>query len=482
MIESIRAGAVTPKLGIGILTYNRVGKLRQAIDAVRQLTSSPFELVIADDGSVDGTAEYLANSGIARITGRNMGVCWNKNRLLYYMTNVLACDVVLLLEDDCYPTEYGWERAWAEAVGLHGHMNYAGGWFKDFFIGGSGTPDDPFISKMISGQCVGYSRKAIQQVGFFDTRFRGYEIGHVEHSWRMARAGYGGYMDPEDYENPRYLLLSSEIRVDGDIKNSSRDEAAVARNQALFAETRRQGIHRWAWRTDEEMHQLLAEIDTAIANGDAVDTGLVPPELQIGPPHLFGDEERLLRESISKYGRRYLEFGMGGSTLLAAAAGSSIVAVDSDIKWVQRVRSHPAVSPAVRGGRALLLHADIGPLREWGFPADQSRIASWPDYVRMPWEAWDTLGERPTLIFVDGKFRVACCLSVVVALAAWRSVGKSPRVMLHDFDGARDFYLPVLDFLEIEAVENSLHLLRIREDASPVRALAAMLKSLFDPR
>jgi hypothetical protein len=54
--------------------------------------------------------------------------------------------------------------------------------------------------------------------------------------------------------------------------------------------------------------------------------------------------------------------------------------------------------------------------------------------------------------------------------------------MLHDFDGARDFYRPVLDFLEIETVENSLHLLRVREDASPVGALAAMLKSLSDPR
>jgi glycosyltransferase involved in cell wall biosynthesis len=482
--DIIRATGATPTLGIGILTYNRVDKLKRAVDEVRRRTSSPFCLVVADDGSSDETAQWLEADGVTRIRGRNMGVCWNKNRLLYFMTNVLACDVVLLLEDDCYPEEDGWERPWIEAVRLHGHINLAGGWFDQFFQGGAGTPEDPVRCKLISGQCVGYSRKAIQQVGYFDTRFRGYGIGHVEHSWRMARAGHGGYMDPRDDENPIYLLLGSRIRVDGEHAHSGRDENALARNQSLFAQIRRDGVHRWAWRTDDEMRQFVEEMEDGSTTLSA-NFGQMPKtaDAEIGPPHLFDGEEKLLAESIARYGHRYMEFGVGGSTLLAAkAAGGAIVAVDSNIRWINKVRAEPAVAAAIRAGRASLLHADIGPLGEWGFPADESRLASWPDYIRLPWTEWEMRRERPGLIFVDGRFRLACCLSVVVALGPWRAVGEIPHVLLHDFNAARPFYQPVLDFFEVEAVEGTLHLLRMRRDASPIAALATMLGSLSDPR
>ena len=471
-----------PTLGIGMLTYNRIGKLRETINAVTQRTMSPYTLVVADDGSSDGTREYLAGGDIAHVTGRNMGVCWNKNRLLYLMTSVLSCDVILLLEDDCYPIEDGWERPWVEAVGLHGHINYAGGWFDYFFRGGTGTPADPVQCKLITGQCVGYGRQAIQQVGYFDTRFRGYGIGHVEHSWRMVQAGYGGRIDPDDFENPTYFLLDSTLKIDGEIAHSTRDDNAIARNQALFAQTRQEDIHRAAWRTDEERRQFLDEMNAATITRDGSDVGTAAPEFEIGPPHMFGDEERLFRETLAAHGQRYLEFGMGGSTLLAAKADSQVVAVDSNTRWVQRVRAHPAMDNAIRAGRATLLHADIGPLREWGFPADRSQIAAWPEYIRLPWVAWEARKERPSLIFVDGRFRVACCLSAVVALAPWRAAGETPRVMLHDFDAARTFYKPVLDFFEIEAIENTLHLLRIRADASPIAAMTAMLSALSDPR
>src|SRR5208283_3092283 len=207
-------------LGIGILTYNRRDKLRRAIEEVRRRTSQPFHLVVADDGSSDGTTDFLKADGVPRIVGRNMGVCWNKNRLLYFLSNILNCEAILLLEDDCYPTEQGWERPWVDAVRRHGHINLAGGWFDHLFLGGNGAPDDPVRCKAISGQCVGYARIAVQQVGYFDTRFRGYGIGHVEHSWRMARMGHGGSVDSDSGDEATYLLINSAIRVDGEHSES----------------------------------------------------------------------------------------------------------------------------------------------------------------------------------------------------------------------------------------------------------------------
>jgi GT2 family glycosyltransferase len=479
-------GGGMPSLGIGILTYNRVERLKRALEEVRRRTTSPFHLVVADDGSSDGTRRFLEDDGVTRIGGRNMGVCWNKNRLLYFMANVLSCDALLLVEDDCYPEEDGWERPWVEAVRLHGHVNLAGGWFSQYFQDGAGTAEDPVRCKLITGQCVGYSRKAIQQVGYFDTRFRGYGVGHVEHSWRMVRAGFGGCMDPADRQNPTYFLLSSRIRVDGEHADSGRDETALTRNEALFAQTRQEGIHRWAWRSDDEMRQFVDEMDAAseTLTGDfgQVPQGPATPA-DIGPPHLFEGEESLFGEALERYGQRYMEFGMGGSTLLAArCAQREIVAIDSDLRWVRKVMEQPAVAAAIRAGRASLLHADLGPLGEWGFPSDESRIAKWPDYIRLAWMEWEAKQQRPGLVFVDGRFRLACCLSVLAALGSWRAVGESPRVLLHDFNGARPFYQTVMDFFDDEEVVGTLHLLRPRPDASPLGALAAMLGALADPR
>jgi hypothetical protein len=251
-----------PPLGIGIPTYNRASMLKRTIDAVRQHTFTPFNLVVADDGSSDETeALLMAEENVSRIRGRNMGACWNKNRLLFFLTNVLMCHTVLLLEDDCCPTEGGWELDWMYAVRRYGHVNFAGNWFDRYFLGGSGLPHDPIKSKVISGQCVGFSRLAVQRIGYFDTRYRGYGIGHVEHSWRMAQGGFGGQVDPDDPEHPTYFLLRSQISVENDPSN--RDDVSIARNQTLFCETRREGTHRWAWRSDDEMRQFLGEIDQA---------------------------------------------------------------------------------------------------------------------------------------------------------------------------------------------------------------------------
>jgi hypothetical protein len=190
----------------------------------------------------------------------------------------------------------------------------------------------------------------------------------------------------------------------------------------------------------------------------------------------------LLIDAISRFGHRYLEFGMGGATILAAQAGRDVVAVNSSAALVKRVGEHPDVADSIKGGRVSLLHADIGPVAEWGFPADQCRAGAWPDYIRLPWTEWERRGERPDLIFVDGRFRLACCLSAIAALAGSLSPDDMPRVLLQDFDVTRPYYQPVLDFFEPETTEGSLYLLRLRRGYSQLGAFVQMLSAMSDPR
>jgi glycosyltransferase involved in cell wall biosynthesis len=48
-----------PTVSIILPTYNRLPLLREAVESVRAQTFGDWELVVADDGSTDGTAEYL---------------------------------------------------------------------------------------------------------------------------------------------------------------------------------------------------------------------------------------------------------------------------------------------------------------------------------------------------------------------------------------------------------------------------------------
>jgi hypothetical protein len=94
-----------------------------------------------------------------------------------------------------------------------------------------------------------------------------------------------------------------------------------------------------------------------------------------------------------------LEYGSGGSTVLAAEAGAEVWAVESDAAWAAKMQAWFAAHPAT--GRAHVVHADIGPTRDWGHPVDGSRLRQWPDYAL---KVWDLPGFRhPDVVLVDGR-------------------------------------------------------------------------------
>lgn len=249
-------------LGIAIISYNRIEGVERTVRAIKANTKQRHQLVIADDGSPDGSTETLRAAGHTVISGKNMGVCWNKNRALFYLTSVRKCSTIILIEDDVWPTAPGWEADWVEATQYYGHVNLAGNWFAGGFVSGAGTPGDPFISNLVSGQCSSYSAEALSYVGYLDTRFQGYGVGHVEHSKRFMRAGFGGlhYRD-NGRLLPGFVLIKSPLNVTSE--QSYKDEAQIASNERLFTEIKDETVCRSPWRTDREMTQFRDEIRQA---------------------------------------------------------------------------------------------------------------------------------------------------------------------------------------------------------------------------
>ena len=254
------------KIGIGIVTYNRAQFAERAYINVAEHTKLEHEVVVVDDGSKDDTVRLLEKLSAKVIVGNNMGVCWNKNRALFYLHERMKCDVIILLEDDTLPTKTGWEQMWVEASLRYGHIGYAGPWFSKSFISGSGTVNEPFLSTAVSGQCVGFSREALSYVGYLDTRFKGYGVGHAEHSMRFVRAGYGGkVLDPDTSDITRrfgYYLVSSDLHVSDPAGNRSAEQ--ISRNFRVLGDIRDEPIHRWCWRDDSEMLQMRSEMNAVL--------------------------------------------------------------------------------------------------------------------------------------------------------------------------------------------------------------------------
>lgn len=129
------------------------------------------------------------------------------------------------------------------------------------------------------------------------------------------------------------------------------------------------------------------------------------PETPLMPTPLANRVQELLAGATC-----YLEYGTGGTTVLAAQLGVSLsYCVDSDPSWLSVVEHK--VKKIAPSGRQILLHADIGPVGEWGYPTDQPpRVAAW-DYALNVWRRLGADEVSPDVILVDGRFRVACFLA-----------------------------------------------------------------------
>jgi len=133
--------------------------------------------------------------------------------------------------------------------------------------------------------------------------------------------------------------------------------------------------------------------------------------------------------------KAYLEFGSGGSTILAARLGvPSIISVDSSAEWVERVSNEIRREYIKYQGSITVLHADIGSTGDWGYPLDTTKITQWPSYYCGAWKLALDAGINPDLILVDGRFRVACFLLTLV------HAKKGSTILFDDYVGRPEYH------------------------------------------
>jgi GT2 family glycosyltransferase len=72
-----------PRVALGIVTHNRLEMLRECLDAAKQQTVPADEVIVIDNGSTDGTYEWLSNvSGITIVRQENLGAAGGFSRAM----------------------------------------------------------------------------------------------------------------------------------------------------------------------------------------------------------------------------------------------------------------------------------------------------------------------------------------------------------------------------------------------------------------
>lgn len=244
------------RLGIAITTFNRRDIVTSVCAAIKLFTQTPYDLVICDDGSNDGTIDSLKMVGETVIGGKNGGIARNKNRGIWYLLTRTKADVILLLDDDVLPAGLGWEGEWLDGVARFGHVNLSYPLYRGHIVSGSATVDDPGLSPLICGCALAFSREVIASIGYMDLRFGRYGHEHSDLSFRALRAGFGGQKD--ECNRDLFYVIDGGLRT-LDAQSSGTPEEAH-RNAELLARLGSEPIYRHAWRDDNERAEFLSEV------------------------------------------------------------------------------------------------------------------------------------------------------------------------------------------------------------------------------
>jgi hypothetical protein len=199
-----------------------------------------------------------------------------------------------------------------------------------------------------------------------------------------------------------------------------------------------------------------------------------PPGASIDPPDVPAftltfrpQEAAMLRRNYTR-ASVILEYGSGGSTVLAAQLGKRVVSVESDKAWADRLAAHLQPYPNAR-----VLHVNIGPTEKWGMPSVPRFHGLFHHYPLAVWDLPD-LGE-PDVVLIDGRFRLACMAAVLLRAR------RPTTVLFHDY-ARRPEYHRVEAFAQRQVSVGSMVRFLVTPGAIPPEMLTEVVGWFSDPR
>lgn len=199
-----------PLTSIVILTRNQLDYTRQCVDGILRNTPEPIELVFVDNGSTDGTLDYLRSIDGAVVidNDENLGFGGGCNVGIAASSG----ERILLLNNDVVPTP-GWLAAMHDALDSDDAIGLVGprsnsisgiqcvpsvGYDQDTLDGMDAWAEEWCRERRgmrtrtprLIGFCILMGRDVVERIGGFDLR---YELGNFEDDDFSLRAGLAGF-------------------------------------------------------------------------------------------------------------------------------------------------------------------------------------------------------------------------------------------------------------------------------------------------
>ncbi|MBI3462405.1 MAG: glycosyltransferase, partial [Planctomycetes bacterium] len=201
---------VAPDYGVTsivIVTHNQLEYTRQCVDSIRELTDDPYELVLVDNASTDGTVDYLRSLSDVHVifNDENYGFPRAANQGIPAATG----SQILLLNNDTIVTT-GWLRRMLRGlfshprIGLIGPcsnhvsgsqqvtVNYEELDCLDCFAWDWGKSHDQILADTdrLVGFCLLIRRGVVEQVGLLDEQFGKGNFEDDDYCRRAIEAGF----------------------------------------------------------------------------------------------------------------------------------------------------------------------------------------------------------------------------------------------------------------------------------------------------
>ena len=165
---------------------------------------------------------------------------------------------------------------------------------------------------------------------------------------------------------------------------------------------------------------------------------------------------------------RYMEFGTGGSTLFAAnIVKSSVTTVDSSPGWIDSIAEQAKkcqISPT-------FIYANIGPVKNLGYPVDLTSKNQWTKYSTAPWNLASV--NETDLYLIDGRFRVACFVQCITHCRL------DSVIAIHDFAARPQYHIVREISREIASVDNLSFFVPLQTNSDVLELIYDRYK--FDP-
>jgi len=220
-----------------VTTYNRINYLSRFFESWKRTKSDKYDhkLIVADDGSTDGTIKFLKgveSEEINVIYNNRLGVAGQTNSL-FSLASSLGFNYGFKSDDDIFFKKSGWDELYINAMNLskYDHLCY----YNEYWRGQrrNHINNDFVTAKSCVLDCMGcfwtFTPEVIKRVGLFDTKnfgFMGHE--HIDYSMRCCRAGFNNRFD--FFDAPRSSeFIGMYLKKDGYVPSLKGAEQKVVR-------------------------------------------------------------------------------------------------------------------------------------------------------------------------------------------------------------------------------------------------------------